>query len=245
MKLNCDLGESFGSWSMGLDDEIMPFIDQANIACGFHAGDPVVMSYTLANAKKHQIEIGAHPSYPDLNGFGRRSMNLSADELRQCLHYQIAALEGMAQVQGLTLAYVKPHGALYNDMMINTQIRQVIMQAIKDYPTDLQLMLQSTLDHERHKKEAKQYNLSLIFEAFADRSYEDSGLLTSRQFDYAVHDENKMLHQVTQLVNDQTVTTHNGNVLSIPVDTLCVHGDNPTAVTHIKNIRDIVSQHEI
>ena len=119
MKLNCDLGESFGAWQMGLDDQVMPHIDMANIACGFHAGDSDVIAKTLILAKQNAVEIGAHPSYPDKQGFGRRSMVLSKDELSNCLHYQIAALEGMAKVHGLTLGYVKPHGALYNDMMID------------------------------------------------------------------------------------------------------------------------------
>ena len=117
MKLNCDLGESYGSWQMGLDAEVMPHIDMANIACGFHAGDADVMARTLALAKQHGVVIGAHPSYPDLQGFGRRSMALSHSEIVNCMRYQIAALDGMALSAGVTLSYVKPHGALYNDMM--------------------------------------------------------------------------------------------------------------------------------
>ena len=122
MLLNCDLGESYGSWTMGMDEDVMPHIDQANIACGFHAGDPLTMRSTLALAARHGVSIGAHPAYPDLVGFGRRSMNLSADELIATVHYQVAALEGMALSQGLELAYVKPHGALYNDMMAKPEV---------------------------------------------------------------------------------------------------------------------------
>src|SRR5690606_37319966 len=117
MKLNCDLGESFGSWQMGLDADVMPYIDMANIACGFHAGDADVMAKTLQLAKQHGVAVGAHPSYPDLQGFGRRSMALSASEIINTMRYQIAALDGMALSAGVALSYVKPHGALYNDMM--------------------------------------------------------------------------------------------------------------------------------
>ena len=130
MRLNCDLGESYGSWTMGLDEQVMPHIDQANIACGFHGGDPVTMRKTLALAKTHNVQIGAHPAYPDLAGFGRRSMNLSADEIVANIHYQVAALEGMAANHELSLAYVKPHGALYNDMMARDEVRQAIVEAI-------------------------------------------------------------------------------------------------------------------
>ena len=144
MLLNCDLGESYGSWTMGLDAEVMPHIDQANIACGFHGGDPVTMQMTLALAARHGVSVGAHPAYPDLVGFGRRSMNLSDAEIIACMHYQVAALEGMAKAQGLELAYVKPHGALYNDMMARADVRAAIMQAIASFHRRLPLMLQAT-----------------------------------------------------------------------------------------------------
>lgn len=238
MKLNCDLGESFGSWTMGHDEAVMPFIDQANIACGFHAGDPVVLARTLALAKEHNVMIGAHPGYPDLNGFGRRSMKLSENELRQLLHYQISAVAGMAKVQGQTLKYVKPHGALYNDMMNDRAIRQTIMQAVADYPLPLTLMLQATTDFQKHKGEAHSRNLSLWFEAFADRAYQPDGQLVPRSERFAVHSSETMLAQVDQLLADNSVTCLNGTILSFPVDTLCVHGDNEIGVKQIQKIRD-------
>lgn len=240
MKLNCDLGESFGQWSLGQDDAIMPLIDQANIACGFHAGDPTVMAKTLALAKHNEVAIGAHPSYPDLQGFGRRSMKLSDDELIHCLHYQIAALEGMANVQGLTLSYVKPHGALYNDMMSNDHLRKLIMQAVAAFPKPLQLMLQATQDHVQHRAEAAELNIDCLFEAFADRAYADNGKLVSRTKANAVHSEQAMLAQVKRLVERAEIVTENQHILPLPVDTLCIHGDNPTAVQHAKTIRAII-----
>lgn len=168
MKLNCDLGESFGSWTIEGETEVMPLIDQANVACGFHAGDPVVMATTLGLAKLNQVEVGAHPGYPDLNGFGRRSMVMSENELYQSLHYQISAVAGMANAQGMTISYVKPHGALYNDMMKSDQIRATIMKAVADYPLPLSLMLQANEEHAQYAEQAGKLDLPLLFEAFAD-----------------------------------------------------------------------------
>ncbi|NCF17600.1 MAG: 5-oxoprolinase subunit PxpA [Haliea sp.] len=240
MLLNCDLGESYGSWTMGLDAEVMPHIDQANIACGFHGGDPLTMRRTLALAAEHGVRIGAHPAYPDLVGFGRRPMNLSADEIIANLHYQVAALEGMANSQQLELEYVKPHGALYNDMMAKQEVRQAIMQAVASYHKPLSLMLQATPEAEQHRQEAEEFGLSLQFEAFADRCYDDDGKLLSRSKPGAVHDRGRMLVQVEQLQRDGTVTTVSGHVIKLQADTLCVHGDNLEGVQAIQAIRALV-----
>ena len=240
MLLNCDLGESYGSWTMGLDAEVMPHIDQANIACGFHGGDPLTIRNTLALAAEHDVSVGAHPAYPDLVGFGRRSMQLSADEIIASLHYQIAALDGMASSQGLTLSYVKPHGALYNDMMSNTTVRQAIMLALAGYHRPLPLMLQATTEHGQHLAEAQSAGVALLFEAFADRCYADDGKLLSRRLPGAVHNRQRMLEQVRQLRDDGTVTTAGGAVVTLQVDTLCVHGDNPEGVRAIADIRALV-----
>ncbi len=237
MRLNCDLGESFGPWKMGLDDEVMPHIDMANIACGFHGGDSDVMATTLAIAKQHQVTIGAHPSYPDKQGFGRRSMKMSDDELTNCLHYQIAAIEGMAKVQGLQLSYVKPHGALYNDMMANEAILTTVMQAIAGYPSSLKLMILATKSAKAHQQQAKQLGVELILEAFADRLYTDEGHLVSRKVTGSVHDKTALVAQVKQLVSAGTVTTQSGQQLTLNADSLCVHGDNAAGVTLIKEIK--------
>ena len=240
MLLNCDLGESYGSWTMGQDADVMPYIDQANIACGFHGGDPVTMRTTLALAAQHGVSIGAHPAYPDLVGFGRRSMNLSAEEIVASLHYQIAALDGMALNQGLELGYVKPHGALYNDMMANPAIRTAIMQAVASFHRPLALMLQATPDAKRHRLEAEALGLQVLFEAFADRCYVDDGSLLSRRKPGAVHSRERMLAQVQELTARGTVTTVNGRVLELHPDTLCVHGDNIEGVQAIQAIRALV-----
>ena len=239
--LNCDLGESYGAWTMGLDDQVMPHIDQANIACGFHAGDPVAIKKTLLSAKRNNVIIGAHPSYPDLAGFGRRSMKLPAVEIIAIVQYQIAALTGMAQNLDVPVSYVKPHGALYNDMMINGHIRSAIMEAIAESPLTLAFMLQATPEAETHREEAKMFGIELIFEAFADRCYDDNGALLSRAKEGAVHSREKMLTQVQQLKTEGCVTTISGHRLELQADSLCVHGDNPEGVKAIKEIRQLVN----
>lgn len=238
MKLNCDLGESFGIWPMGRDAQVMPFIDQANIACGFHAGDPVVLSQTLKLAANHKVTVGAHPSYPDLNGFGRRSMQLSADELRQLLHYQISAIAGMAKIQGLQVRYVKPHGALYNDMMRDDLTRHIIMQAVADFPEPLTLMLQGTANHAQHRAEAERYQLPLWFEAFADRAYLADGRLMPRTESGAVLGPEQILARIEQLAANSTLTSAEGTELTFPIDSICVHGDNDAATQLIAKIRE-------
>jgi UPF0271 protein len=240
MLLNCDLGESYGPWTMGLDAEVMPHIDQANIACGFHGGDPLTIRKTLALAARHGVSIGAHPAYPDLVGFGRRPMNLSADEIIANLHYQVAALEGMAHSQGLELSHVKPHGALYNDMMAKREVRAAIMEAVASYHRPLALMLQATPEADQHRSEAENFGIELLFEAFADRCYDDDGKLLSRARPGAVHERQRMLEQVQQLQRDGTVTTVSGRVLSMQADTLCVHGDNLEGVQAIQAIRALM-----
>jgi len=180
MKLNCDLGESFGAWTMGLDSEVMPYIDQANIACGFHGGDPLVMQKTLTLAKQHQVAVGAHPSYPDLVGFGRRSIACSTEEIIALIHYQVAALDGMASAQELSIEYVKPHGALYNDMMKKPKVFEAILTALVKYPKNLALMLQATPEIENYKAQASKLGVTVYSEAFADRCYDDEGRLLSR-----------------------------------------------------------------
>jgi UPF0271 protein len=238
--LNCDLGESFGNWRMGMDSEVMPYIDQANIACGFHAGDPLTIAETLELAAQHGVQVGAHPAYPDLVGFGRRSMAHSAEELRASLYYQIAALYGMAAAVGLTPAYVKPHGALYNDMMADDAIRRCVLEAISSYPAELALMLQATPEAEQHREEGATAGVPLLFEAFADRCYDDDGRLLSRRRPGAVHDRDRMLAQVRLLAGEGAVITVSGLRLDLPVDTLCVHGDNPEGVAAIREIRELL-----
>jgi UPF0271 protein len=240
MLLNCDLGESYGSWTMGCDAEVMPYIDQANIACGFHAGDPLTMRRTLQLAAQHGVAVGAHPAYPDLVGFGRRSMALSRDELTAALHYQIGALDGMAQGLGLSLAYVKPHGALYHDMMGRAEVLETILVAVASYARPLALVLQATAGADAHRSLASTFGVSVLFEAFADRAYADDGNLLPRGRPGAVLDRAKMLAQVAQLRRERCVTTASGKRLALQFDTLCVHGDNPEGVAAIAAVRALL-----
>ena len=241
MKLNCDLGESFGSWQMELDSDVMPHIDMANIACGFHAGDADVMAHTLALAKQHNIEIGAHPSYPDLQGFGRRSMALSHSEIVNCMRYQMAALDGMALSTGLTLRYVKPHGALYNDMMAKPAVFAAVLEAVAGYYKPLPLMILATAQQHTFAEQAKAQGVALLFEAFADRRYTDEGTLMPRSQAGAVLHGDDMLAQVRQLVKHGSVTTVSGKQLALTADTLCVHGDNPAAIAQVQQIRALLA----
>ena len=238
--LNCDLGESFGSWTMGLDEAVFPHINQANIACGFHGGDPLVMMNTLKLAKKHGVMVGAHPAYPDLVGFGRRSMNCSEAEIIAFVLYQMSALDGLAKSQGMDMEYVKPHGALYNDMMAKAEVRSAIMKAVSQFHRPVKLMLQATQDFAQHEKQASDLGIELLFEAFADRCYADDGKLLSRALPGAVHNKEKMLAQVKQLNEQGTITSVSGNTLIIKADSLCVHGDNMDGVNAIAEIKELI-----
>ena len=241
MKLNCDLGESFGAWQMTEDDKIMPFVDMASIACGFHAGDPLVMQRAIRFAKLHKVAIGAHPAYPDLQGFGRRSMKMAKSELLAAIHYQVCALEGMAKCQNTSLAYVKPHGALYNDMMADESVFDTVLQAMSDFHLELPLVVQATSNWQIHQNHAEQKSVKLWFEAFADRRYQDNGALLPRSQPGAVLDGEQMYQQVQQLLATSQVTTVSGSHLTIKADTLCVHGDNQAAVDAIQSIRQLLA----
>lgn len=246
MMLNCDLGESFGAWSMPVDEQIMVHIDMANIACGFHAGDPLVMQRALQLAKQHQVSVGAHPSYPDLQGFGRRSLAMSEDELTACLHYQIAAISGMAAVQGMEIEYVKPHGALYNDMMRDPRIRDTVMKAVAGCSVPgIPLMLQAHPDHKLISQQAGQYNLVLLFEAFADRRYTPDGYLMSRRLPGAVLSESEAFEQAIRIMDRGEIVASDGAVLAMPVDTLCVHGDSPGALAMAEALRVALTKRKL
>ncbi|NVK56184.1 MAG: 5-oxoprolinase subunit PxpA [Alteromonadaceae bacterium] len=246
MMLNCDLGESYGAWTMPVDAEIMVHIDMANIACGFHGGDPLTLQKAISLALEHNVTIGAHPSYPDLQGFGRRSLAMAEDELIACLHYQIAALDGMARAQGGHVEYVKPHGALYNDMMQDTQLRRGVLKAMACGPVaDIPLMIQAHPAHEQLAREAAEFGVVLLFEAFADRRYTPDGYLMSRKHSGAVLNEDDAFTQATRLMDDGVIIACDDSVLSMPVDTLCVHGDSPGAVAMAEALRVALTKRKL
>lgn len=237
--LNCDIGESFGAWTMGRDADVMPWIDCANIACGFHASDPSTMRKTVALALSHGVTIGAHPAYPDLVGFGRRSMNCSAQEVEDLLLYQIGALEGICRAQGGRVQYVKPHGALYNDMMRYEPQLRAVFKALAVYGGELRLMLMASRNNDTALSLSAEYGVPVWFEAFADRAYDADGHLVSRNLPGAVHHEaEKVIAQALSLARGEALTASDGSALQLRVDTLCVHGDNDSSINAVRRIRE-------
>ncbi len=236
--LNCDMGESFGPWRMGMDEEVMPLVDMANVACGFHAADPVTMTRTVLLAKQTDTRIGAHPSYPDLVGFGRRSMQCTPLEIVSLVQYQLGALEGICRAHGLAISYVKPHGALYNDMTRDANVLRAVLQAVAGFDSKLPLMLLARVDNSDAQALAKEFDLPLLFEAFADRAYDAQGFLVPRNQAGAVyHDPEQILVQALRLAREGVVESLDGTPISLAPDSLCVHGDNPESVQALKQIR--------
>lgn len=234
--LNCDMGESYGAWQMGQDADIMPYIDCCNIACGFHAGDPSVMKQTLLLAKTHNVEVGAHPGFPDMQGFGRRAMHMSPNELTDCLHYQIAALSGVASTVGNSITYVKPHGAMYNQMMRDDNMMHVIMQAVIDFPLPLALMIQATGNTQKYKDMANQLGLSLRFEAFSDRAYQNDGSLVPRGQTGALLGVEQAIKQCQLLLEKGQIISVSGKTMTLDIDTICIHGDTPNALQILEGL---------
>ncbi|WP_404399413.1 5-oxoprolinase subunit PxpA [Idiomarina seosinensis] len=245
ISLNADIGESFGAWVMGADELIMPHIDCANVACGFHAADPLTMSRTLQLAKEHKVSVGAHPSYPDLVGFGRRHMACSAEEVTAMVQYQVGALQALAAGRQMSVDYVKPHGALYNDMLSDGNTFDAICEAIKALQRDDQvpLMIMATPHNQAWRKRAEEHGVTLIFEGFADRAYDDNGHLRSRQYSDAVfQNDEQIIEQAQRFNNGEKIKSVNGELLDIQIDSLCVHGDNPQAISTIKHIRSLLTK---
>lgn len=237
MKLNCDLGEG-----MPLDEQVMPYIDMANIACGFHASDPLLMAKTVKLSKSHKVQIGAHPSYDDSEGFGRREMNLSEEEITQLVLYQIGALQSLCEAQNTQVDYVKPHGALYNTMMKNETVFIAILKALSSLKQKLSLMVLANNNAEAYQQLADQYAVPLLFEAFADRAYADDGNLLPRNLEGAVLEDNDAIRlQIKRLIMHNEIISYSGKVLSIHADTLCVHGDNTQALASVKSIRNLIN----
>ena len=236
--INCDMGESYGRWTLGNDELIMPHIDMANIACGFHAGDPSVIRRTIELAAKHKVKLAAHPSYPDQQGFGRRSMKMAANELKDMLCYQIAAVSGMARFHGSEVTHVKPHGALYNDMMASAELMQTVIETIAALGSDFILVLQGTSQWQTHHSLATKHGISLCFEAFSDRGYQDNGLLVPRSEPGALLDKDAAIGQSMAMLQHQQVTTNTGQVLPLHIDTLCIHGDGEHAVEIAKKLSE-------
>lgn len=243
IKLNCDMGESFGIWKMGKDEEIMKYLDMANLACGFHASDALTMSKSVSLAVKYSVEIGAHPGYQDLVGFGRRHISYSLEEIVAIILYQVGALEAFCKTYNKKVTYVKPHGALYNDMMRDENIFKAILSAISSYDKNIKLVILSTARNEVYKNIALFYGISLIFEVYADRNYTDDGFLISRvEEDAIINDEMDILERIDTLKQRGYLSSINGMHLFLQTDTICVHGDNEKAYEFIKIASKILHQ---
>ena len=243
IRLNCDMGESFGIWKMGLDEQIMPYIDMANLACGFHASDAVTMNSSVKLAKQNKVIIGAHPAYQDLVGFGRRSISCTNEEIETLILYQLGALSAFCVVHKTKISYVKPHGALYNDMMKNENIFCSILKAISSFNSSIKLMILSTPNNEKFKTIADTYNIELLYEVFADRNYNDDGTLVARTDKNAViHDVNIVQKRVETLQNSGYLYSINEKKLFIQADTICVHGDNEEALSFIKLLQKLLNR---
>jgi UPF0271 protein len=235
MDLNCDMGKSFGTYKLGYDEEAMPYVTSINVACGFHASDPANMLKTVRLAKKHGVAIGAHPSFPDLVGFGRRLMALSPEEVYADVLYQIGSLEAICRAEGLKLQHVKVHGALYNAAAKDLALATAIAKAIKAVdPALYMLCLGNSLMVEAAKAEGVPY----VEEAFADRAYTAQGTLVPRKQEGSViHDPQQVAQRVLQMVSEGKVRSLDGQTVPITAQTVCVHGDTPGAVAMIQAIR--------
>ena len=238
--LNCDMGESFGTYKLGYDEEVMPFVTSINVACGFHASDPANILHTVKLAKKYEVAVGAHPSFPDLVGFGRRNMGASPAEIAADTIYQIGALWGFCKAEGVKLQHVKPHGALYNMAAGDINIAGAIAGAIKAVNPDLVMVC---LGKSAMVEAARRAEIKFVEEAFADRAYTNEGTLVPRSKPGAViHDITEVADRVLAMVKNQKIQSIDGVSVPILAQTVCVHGDTPGAVEMIKLIRKRLEQ---
>jgi UPF0271 protein len=226
--LNCDMGESYGAWKMGADAEVMPFISSANVACGFHAGDPATIRRTVRLAVDHNVAIGAHPSLPDIQGFGRRVMKITPQEMYDLVVYQAGAVEAFARVAGARLHHVKCHGALYNMAATDEALSEAMARAVKDLGSGVFLYC---LSGSKSLEKAKNQNVKTCGEVFADRGYSDDGTLAPRDKPGGmIEDSAKSVKQALAMIEEGYVTSLGGKRVPVAADTLCLHGDQPGAV---------------
>jgi len=234
--INCDLGESYGRFQVGQDAKIMPHITSANVACGFHSGDPVTMAHTVELAKKCGVAVGAHPGYPDLMGFGRREMKLSAEETKSYVMYQIGALQAFAKASSVNLQHVKPHGALYNVASKDRDVSKSITEAIHSVDSDLILVAPP---NSVIAKVASESGLRVALEAFADRAYNSDGTLVSRnQPSSLITDPRRVVERAKRMIEEGTVQAIDGKIVQLgEAHTICIHGDTPNAAEMARTLK--------
>ncbi len=238
--INCDMGESYGAWKMGDDAAVMPYITSANIACGFHGGDPATIRTTVKLAVEHGVAVGAHPSLPDLQGFGRRAMNISPQDMYDLVVYQAGAVEAFARAAGVRLHHVKCHGALYNMAANDEALSDAMARAVKDLGSGVLLY---ALSNSGMMRTAQKQGVRVAGEVFADRGYADDGTLAPRGRPGAmIEDANLAAARALEMVEKRYVTSLSGKPIPVSPDTLCVHGDQPGAVSFAKAIRKLFSE---
>jgi UPF0271 protein len=234
--LNADAGESYGAWTLGSDAELFDYVTSANIACGFHASDPLTIQKTIFLAKEKNVGVGAHPGYPDLVGFGRRPLKATPEEVYADVLYQISVIYGFCKVASLPLSHVKAHGALSNVAMQDAVTAKAIAQATKDFDKDLPLVV---LPGTELEYKALALNLPIIKEGFPERAYLQNGQLAPRSMPGAViHNPKEAASRALQMVKDKRIQTQDGGYFSLEVQTLCIHGDNPNAVAIARAVRE-------
>lgn len=241
--LNADVGESFGRYTLGLDQEVIPLISSANVACGFHAGDPLVMEKTVSLCGTVGAAVGAHPGFPDLQGFGRRNMNMNPKEVKAMLLYQIGALDAFLHEHGGRLQHVKPHGALYNMAAKEEELAKAICDAVQDYDKELIVLAQSS---GKLYREVEKRGLAVSAEVFMDRAYEEDGSLVARSKAGAmITDEDLAIDRVLSMILEGKVRAASGKEISIKADSVCVHGDGEKALLFVKKLRAALEKNGI
>jgi UPF0271 protein len=239
--LNCDMGESYGAWKMGADAEVMPHISSANIACGFHGGDPATIRKTVKLAVDHGVAIGAHPSLPDIMGFGRRTMKITPQDMYDLVVYQAGAVEGFARAAGTRLHHIKCHGALYNMAANDEGLSEAMVRAAKDLGAMLYVLSKS-----KNYDIAKKAGIPVCAEVFADRGYTDEGTLAPRDKPGGmVEDAQKAVQQALGMIEQGFVTSLSGKRVAVAADTLCIHGDQPGAVAFAKALKRAFAERQI
>ncbi len=240
MDLNCDMGESYGRYKLGLDEDVIKYVTSANVACGWHAGDPMVMNRTVKMAAEHGVGVGAHPGYPDRLGFGRRDMNCTLEEIRNYVVYQVGALQAFCRVYQTRLRHVKPHGSLYLTAVRDAEVARAIAEAVASIDPDLVLVtLAGKRGEEVMAQIGKEVGIRVVFEAFPDRAYGSDGTLVSRREPGAViRDPEVVSDRALKMAREGKVVTIDGAEISLRAETLCVHGDTPGAINLVKAIRE-------
>ena len=234
--LNSDLGESFGAYTIGLDSEVLKYVTSANVACGWHAGDPLIMDKTVKLAVENGVAVGAHPGYPDLMAFGRRNMDITPNEAKNYMLYQLGALSAFAKFHGTKIQHMKLHGAFYNTACVKKELADAIVEAMLEVDKDIIIM---ALSGSCLLQIAEERGLKVAHEVFADRAYNADGTLVNRRLPGAmIHDKNLAIQRIKRMILEGKVTAIDGTDIDIKADSICVHGDNPEAVSFVKLIRE-------